>query len=192
MTVRWRHVFGVSGGTEVREKSCKCDVWRLLSLSQVVLTFACARRKNDPHAPRSTVQRAWKWLPETFPGPFLNFHGMMLLYFLRFHSSAAWWKAAASSCIVHCHQIPFSFWKSSVFHFPRYVSLYRIFLSLPGHCVYFSWCAWKRSHPPSLYPSHFLCSIPINCFSHRLGLFLSPSVSETLPAVSPIPLPPPT
>lgn len=52
MTVRWRHVFGVLGGTEVREKSCKCNAWRLLSLSQVVLTFACARGKNIIPTPR--------------------------------------------------------------------------------------------------------------------------------------------
>lgn len=111
------------------------------------------------------------------------------IIFLRFHSSVAWWKPAASPCISQCHKIP-SHFKSSVFHYPLCVSLYHIPL-FSQTFVYFSWSAWKgvifSLCIPCiffLYPRQLLPSLPQ---SVSPPLCLNPLRTAVVAAISPPP-----
>lgn len=130
--------------------------------------YFCSRapNKNYPHAPRSTVQCAWKWLPKNISGTFFQFPWNDAIIFSPLPLISSLMKGGCLFLYRSLSRNPLLILKVFSLSFPSLcVSLSYFFLSLPGHCVYFSWCAWKRSHPPSLYPSHFLFSIPVNCFS---------------------------
>lgn len=101
------------------------------------------------------------------------------IMFFRFHSSVAWWKPAASPCIVQCHQIPSHFESLQSFitlSVCLFTAFFLTFSVVPDFCVYFSRFAWKDT--PSLLSIVLSFYILANCSLQCLTLLLKPSVSE--------------
>lgn len=99
------------------------------------------------------------------------------IIFLRFYSSVAWWKPAASPCIIQCHQIPAHFESPQSFITltvcPLIIYFFSSLLSLPRLlCLFFLVCM-KTTRPLSLYP--FVFSVHVSYSSHYLCQFFLPS-----------------
>lgn len=141
--------------------------------TRLCLFFASSRLKIIP-VPRDKPHSVHiKWLQKTFPGPFsISMEWCYYISSLPLISSLM--KAGCLSLYHSVSPNPFSFWKSSVFHYPLCVSLYLIFFLFlflfPDFCVYFSWSAGK---PSSLFLSIALFSLLIRYFLLWLRRFLS-------------------
>lgn len=96
--------------------------------TRLCLFFASSRLKMIPVPHDKPYSAHIKWLQKTFPGPFsISMEWCYYISPLPLISSLM--KAGCLSLYHSVSPNPFSFWKSSVFHYPLCVSLYHIFFS---------------------------------------------------------------